>query len=216
MHWFFGRRKYMPRHTASVFRFAAVITAQCDAPFNIPLYQCAFCSVTAHAHRKSIVRSNNAPTGNFYVVYLFLFAVLLLCYGNAGKISFTNLLPALFTCTDNIALPGFLYFYTFTWCFFKQNHNFYSFPTDLRNMMSINSYYALISLYEWMAETRVFLYHTHTHWSARESCGHKHTNNISRTALRVTSSAFHSFIWVKLASYHIHTETATRQNKSLV
>ncbi len=37
--------------------------------------------------------------------------------------------------------------------------------------------------------------------------GHKHTNNISRTALRVTSWAFHRFIWVKLSSYHIHTET---------
>ncbi len=37
--------------------------------------------VTAHAHRKSRVRSNNAPTGNFYVVYLLLFAVALQCCG---------------------------------------------------------------------------------------------------------------------------------------
>ncbi len=78
-----------PRRPA-VFRFPAVITTQCDALFNIPLYQCAFCSFTAHAHRKSRVFSNNAPTGSFYVVYLFLFAVALLCcstavLGNAGN-----------------------------------------------------------------------------------------------------------------------------------
>ncbi len=63
-------------HRQAVFRFhspPAVITAPCDAPFNIPLYQ-----YSSHAHRKSRVRSNNAPTGNFYVVYLFLFAVALL------------------------------------------------------------------------------------------------------------------------------------------
>ncbi len=36
--------------------------------------------------------------------------------------------------------------------------------------------------------------------------GHKHMNNISRTALRVTPWAFYHLIWVKLASYHIHTE----------
>ncbi len=30
-----------------------VITAPCDAPFNILLYECAFCSFNAHAHRKS-------------------------------------------------------------------------------------------------------------------------------------------------------------------
>ncbi len=143
-------------------------------------------------------------------------------------------------------------------------------------MMSINSYYAIISLYEWMAEMRVFLYiyafsrhfypkrltvhsgytcfmtmcvpwesnpqpfalltqcsttepqehftthtlyHTHTlphtlkrTWRSwwfqplQSQWGHKHTYIISRTALRVTSSAFHRFIWVKLASYHVHTE----------
>ncbi len=138
-------------------------------------------------------------------------------FGNtAGNISFTDLLPLCSHVLIIIALPGFLYFYTFTWCFFTQNHHFYSFPTDLHDlMMSINSYYALISLYEWMAEMRVFLYHTHTlkrawrsRWSQRlpSQWGHKHTNIISRTALRVTSSAFHRFIWVKLASYHIQTE----------
>jgi hypothetical protein len=94
--------------------------------------------------------------------------------------------------------------------------------------MSINSYYAIISLYEWMAE-RAFSFTTHrlkrawrSRWFQRlpSQWGHKYTNNISRSVLRVTSWAFSRFIWVKLASYHIHTEikvfTATRQNKSLV
>ncbi len=44
-------------------------------------------------------------------------------------------------------------------------------------------------------------------------------NNISKTALRVTSRAFYHFISVKLASYHnthrtLKVFTATRQNKS--
>ncbi len=52
---------------------STVITAPRDAP----LYH----SVTAHAHRKTIVCSNNAPTRKVYVtlVYLFLFAVVLMC-----------------------------------------------------------------------------------------------------------------------------------------
>ncbi len=64
----------------------------------------SFCSVTAHAHRKSRVHSNNTLTRNVYVmlVYVFLIAVALLCCdmlwyswsGNAGQIS-TDLLPAI-------------------------------------------------------------------------------------------------------------------------
>ncbi len=66
----------------------------------------------AHAHRKSIVRSNNALTGNFYVVYLFLFAVALLCWTTLVKSpSLICSHSALLTCADNIALPGFLYVY---------------------------------------------------------------------------------------------------------
>ncbi len=34
--------------------------------------------------------------------------------------------------------------------------------------------------------------------------GHKYTNNIHRTARRVTSRAFDRFIWVKRSSYHIY------------
>ncbi len=45
--------------------------------------------------------------------------------------------------------------------------------------------------------------HTHTHTEAcvTSQWEYKHTNNISRTALRVTSWAFHRFIWVK--AFHI-------------
>ncbi len=60
-----------------------------------------------------------------------------------------------------------------------------------------------------------FHYCTHTYWSARDTrsdfsvCrltkwGHKYTNNIPRTAQRVTSWAFDGFIWVKRSSYHIY------------
>ncbi len=63
-----------------------------------------------------------------------------------------------------------------------------------------------------------FSFSTHTEACVTSQWGHKHTNNISRTALRVTSWAFHHFIGVKLSSYHTHRNvkvfTATRQNKS--
>ncbi len=59
----------------------------------------SFCPFTRDA-LKSRVRSNNAPTRNVYVtlVYLFLFAVALLCCDMlwySCKISFTYLLPAM-------------------------------------------------------------------------------------------------------------------------
>ncbi len=82
--------KYKPHRTAAVFSFyspPAIITAPCDAPFNIPLYQCAFCYVTAQAHRKSRVRSNNAPTGNFYVVYSAVFDTSSQRFDTAGPVS---------------------------------------------------------------------------------------------------------------------------------
>ncbi len=135
-----------------------------------------FCSVTAHAHWKSRVRSNNAPTGNFYVEYLFLFAVSWYCavtccstavLVNAGQISFSDLLP-LCSADNNSFARVFIFFYMFTWCFFTQTHHFYSFSTDLRDLMSINSYCAIISLYEWIAERFRLL---HTHWSARDARG---------------------------------------------
>ncbi len=66
-----------------------------------------------------------------------------------------------------------------------------------------------------MTQTCGFIYCTHTYWSARAArgdfsvCrltkwGHKYTNNIPRTAPRVTSRAFDRFIWVKRSSYHIY------------
>ncbi len=62
--------------------------------------------------------------------------------------------------------------------------------------------------------------YTHTEACVMSQWGHKHTNIISRTALRVTSWVFHRFIWVK--AFHIlipYTQEckgihATPQNKS--
>ncbi len=274
MHWIFGHWKDMPRHPA-VFRFhspPAVITAQCDTPFNIPLYQCAFCSVTAHAHRKSRVRSNNAPTGSFYVVYLFLFAVALLLWHAVVQLYWTTLVksPSLIWSTlcshalIIIALPGFLYFYTFSlhriiisihfpliyaiwWalthitrsylCMNEWQRCAFSFTfmhladtfiqSDLQCIQAIHVYdyvcslesnpqpFALLTQCSTTEPQEHFTTHTHTlkrTWRSwwfqplQSQWGHKHTYIISRTALRVTSSAFHRFIWVKLASYHVHIE----------
>ncbi len=52
------------------------------------------------------------------------------------------------------------------------------------DVMSINSYYAIISLHEWKTDVRFPLPRVTSQW------GHKYMN-ISRTALRVTSWAFH-------------------------
>ncbi len=70
-----------------------------------------------------------------------------------------------------------------------------------------------ISVNEWHRRAVSFTAHIHT-----EACdargvfsicrltkwGHKYTNNIPRTARRVTSWAFDRFIWVKRSSYHIY------------
>jgi len=94
------------------------------------------------------------------------------------------------------------------------------------DVMSINSYYAVISLWMDDRDARFPLAHTHTHTHTEalvtSQWGYKHMNNISRTALRVTSWAFHRLIWVKafhiLISYKLHRNikvfTATHQNKS--
>ncbi len=57
---------YAAQRCPAVFRFDSppiVITAPCDAPFSIPLYQCAFCSITAPAHRSAqITRRQETST----------------------------------------------------------------------------------------------------------------------------------------------------------
>ncbi len=153
MHWINDHRKYMPCRTGQQCSGFTLIIAPRDAPFNIRLHLCAFCSVTAHAHQKSRVCSNNMPIGIVYVVYLFLFAVVLLCCDMLW-----------YSCT--VLWQGFIFVCMFTWCFFTQNHHLFSFCNDLCDLMSINSYYAILCLYEWM-QRRVFLYHTD--WSARDA-----------------------------------------------
>ncbi len=147
-----------------------------DAPFNIPFYQCAFCSFTGKAESAQITHRQEICTILVPVcssVTVLWHAVVQMYWATLVKSPSLICSPLCSHALIITALPGFLYFCTFTWCFFTQNHNFYYFPIDLRDMMSINSYYAIISLYEWMAEARVFLYHTHTHthWSARGARG---------------------------------------------
>ncbi len=59
-----------------------------------------------------------------------------------------------------------------------------------------------------MTQTCGFIYCIHTSaWCSRcfqHKWGHKYTNNIPRTARRVTWWAFDPFIWVKRSSYHIY------------
>ncbi len=59
--------------------------------------------------------------------------------------------------------------YKFTWYFFTQNHNFYSFSTDLRDLMSINSVRDHLCMNEWRRRAVSFTTHTHTHWSTQRS-----------------------------------------------
>ncbi len=157
-------------------------------------------------------------------MYLYLFAVALLCcdmlwyscavtccgtavLGNAGKISFTDLLPDML-CSHAliiISLPGFLYFYT---C--SINVSLHQIIISINFPLIYVIWWASIQITRWMAEMQIFLYHTHTHTHTEarmtSQWGHKHMNKISRTAPRVTSWAFHHFVWVTISSYHIHTE----------
>ncbi len=176
---------YAAPHHRAVFRFA----------LSLSRHHCAvlsFYSVTAHAHRKSRVCSNIAPKKSVYVmlVYLLLFAVALLCY----KISFTDLLPAMFSSHSLIIHVYLMFLYTES-SFLFISHWF---------TRSDEHYYAIIPLYVWMTETRVFLYNTHTlkcAWRINEDINTRRTS-----PERVTLWVLHRFIWVTLSPYHIHTE----------
>ncbi len=108
---FWQPKIYAAPHHPAVFRF----------PLSISRHHCAvgrsalsFCSVTSHAHRKSRVRSNNAPPRKVYatLVYLFLFAVALLCCDMmwySCKISITDLLPVIL-CSHSLIIQVYLMF----------------------------------------------------------------------------------------------------------
>ncbi len=67
-----------------------------------------------------------------------------------------------------------------------------------------------ISVNKWHRRAVSFNVTAHIHTSAwcslcfQHKWGHKYTNNIPRTARRVTWWAFDCFIWVKRSSYHIY------------
>ncbi len=93
---------YAPPHHPAVFRCPLSLSRHHWVTWRSSL---SFCSVTAH--RKSRVRSNNALTRKVYVtlVYMFLFAVELLCC----KISFTDLLSAML-CSHSLMIHVYLMF----------------------------------------------------------------------------------------------------------
>ncbi len=133
--------------------------------------------------------------------------------GNAGQ----NLLHcyALLTFADKTALPGFLYFYT---C--SLNVSLHRIIISIHFPLIYTIWWALthsarsyLCMNGWCA----FSFTTHTEARVTSQWGHKHKNNISRTALRVTLSVFHRFIWVKVFHiiYTVKVFTETCQNKSL-
>ncbi len=84
---------YAAPHRPAVFGLLSLIRPHSAAWRSALSYR----SVTAHAHRKSRVRSNNAPTRKVYVtlVYLLLFAVALLCCDMLWYSWSPSLLPAM-------------------------------------------------------------------------------------------------------------------------
>ncbi len=151
MHWIFGSRKYIPRRAAQ----QCVQVSPLPQPSSlrhvthVQYSALSFCSVTAHAQ----VHSNNVPTRNVYVmlVYLYLFAVALLCcdmlwYSWTGQ-CWSNF----YTC----------YIFVHVHLMFPYTESSFLFISHWF-MRSDEHYYAIISLYEWMTKTQVFLYHTYT------------------------------------------------------
>ncbi len=131
-------------HRPAVFRFHSHHCASL-------IYRCAFCSVTAHAHH---------TTGHFYVVYLFLFAVVLLCCGMlyvvqliwATLVKSPSLICsryALLTCADNTALSGFIF------CIRLLDVSLHRIIISIHFPLIYAIWWALThkSLYEWMAES---------------------------------------------------------------
>lgn len=67
-------------------------------------------------------------------------------------------LCSLLACSDNNSLPGFLYFYTFTWYFCTQNHNFSLIYAIWWSLTHITRSYLCMN--EW--QRRAFSFTTHT------------------------------------------------------
>ncbi len=125
---------------------------------------------------------------------------------------------SLLTFTDNTALPVFLYFDT---CLVDVSLHriiiYIHFPLIYVICLALTHITrSYRSMNGWQRRAFSFSTHTHTH-TRTHTHTHTHTHTQKRawglnedtntwTALRVTSWPFHSFIWVKLSSYHIHTE----------
>ncbi len=147
------------------------------------------------------------PTRKVYVtlVYLFLFAVALLCcdmqYSWSGQ---SALRYALLTFADNTCLLDVSLHRTIISIHFPLIYAIWW--ALLRSHISKNG---------WQRRVFSFNTHTHTHTEARVTSqwGHKHTNTSPEM---LWESLNERFIWIKLSSYHIYRKvfTSSRQNKS--
>ncbi len=119
--------------------------------------------------------------------------------GNAGKISFTDLLTALLTCADNSFARVFIFYTCLLYISLHRIIISIHFPLIYAIWWALTHITrSYLCMNEWQRCSFSFTTHIlkrvwRSHW------GHKYTNIISRTALRVSSWAFDSFIWVKLA-----------------
>ncbi len=165
---------------------STAITARCDALLNIPLYHSA--PLPLKLKSAQIMRRQEMSM----LVYLFLFAVTLLCchmlwYSWSGQ-RWSNLLQwsaprySLLTFADNTALPGFLYFYT---C--SLNVSLHQIIISIHFPLIYAVWWALtysaqsyLCMNGW--QRLAFSFSTHTEARVTSQWGHKHTNNISRTA----------------------------------
>ncbi len=193
---------YAVPHRPAVFRFLSFSRHHCAVWRSVQYSALSFCSVTAHAHQKSRVRSNNTPTRNVYVtlVYLFLFAVVLLCCDMLwyNLLHWTSPRYALLIFADNTALPGFIIFLYMIYAIW------WTLTHITRSYLFMNGW-----------QTRTFSCSTHTEACAMSRWGHKHTNNISRTAHFMSDSQFHSSktILISYTLRNVKIFTAARQNK---
>ncbi len=79
--------------------------------------------------------------------------------------------------------------------------------TESSFLLISHSYYAIISLYEWMTETR-FSFSTHTHEQHLQNCSESHFMSVSPFHLSKT-------ILISYTHRNVKVFTGTRQNKSV-
>ncbi len=147
------------------------------------------------------------------LVYLLLFAVALLCYDmlwyswSGQRLQWSAPRYTLLTCANNIALPGLLYFYTL---YFVSLHRILisiHFPLIYViwwGLTHITRSYLCIN--GWQRCAFSFTTHTLIHTLKRTWHLSEDINTQTTSPELLWESLHERFIWVKLSSYHIHTE----------